>query len=92
MGLTIGLAIGNVVSIVGEGFLRIVSGPRWNLLFGELCTHIRPFIKTLRLFRWINLELRLDLLPLGFVTKLTVYWQLLYRHPYSLSSMLDDRG
>ena len=39
----------------------------------KLRTHIRPSIKILRPFRWVNLELCLDLLPLDFATKLTAY-------------------
>ena len=52
-------------------FLRTVSGPRWNSPSDESCTHIQPFIKTMRPSRWINLELRLDLQPPGFVNELS---------------------
>ena len=40
------------------------SGPRRNSLFDKSRTYIWPFIKTLCPSRWINLELRLNLLPL----------------------------
>ena len=65
--------------LVWELFLRFdysfssTSDPRQNSPSDESRTHFRLFIKTFRLSRWVNLELCLDFLPLGFATKLTTY-------------------
>ena len=64
------------------------SGPRCNSPSDKSRTHIQLFIKTLRPSRWINLELRLDLQLLAFVTELSSR-QLLCSHPYLSSSMVD---